>query len=219
VYGGKPFGIPTQQVLIALGLGSTPLHIVPDGAIGALPAVPADGTLLKELSTASEYIVYGGKPFGIPTQQVLIALGLGSTPLGVVPDGALGALPAVPADGTLLRELSSPSAYLMCWTTKAMVGYSVAPADVHLVPDNALSSFFIGALALVPDSCTCPSRHADVDGDGVVSILDLSRVAQVFGQHIPPAPTRYDQDGDNQVTILDLSKMAKVFTQLVSACP
>jgi uncharacterized repeat protein (TIGR01451 family) len=65
----------------------------------------------------------------------------------------------------------------------------------------------------------CPIMRADVDGDGVVSILDLSKVAQAFGQHIPPAPARYDQDGDGVITILDLSRMAQKFGQSVSNCP
>ena len=58
----------------------------------------------------------------------------------------------------------------------------------------------------------CPIMRADVDGDGAVSILDLTRVAQYFTQSVPPAPARYDQDGDNLISILDLTQMAQVFT-------
>jgi hypothetical protein len=65
----------------------------------------------------------------------------------------------------------------------------------------------------------CPIMRADVDGDGVVSILDLAKVAQWFTKSIPPAPQRYAQDADAQISILDLTKMAQVFTQHVSACP
>jgi Ca2+-binding EF-hand superfamily protein len=61
--------------------------------------------------------------------------------------------------------------------------------------------------------------RADVDGDGVVSILDLSRVAQSFGQAVPPAPARSDQDGDGVITILDLSRQARVFGEPVTLCP
>jgi Dockerin type I domain len=65
----------------------------------------------------------------------------------------------------------------------------------------------------------CAIRQADVDGDGVVSILDLAAVAIYFGQSVPPAPAAYDQDGDHVISILDLTWMAQVFTQPVSACP
>jgi len=65
----------------------------------------------------------------------------------------------------------------------------------------------------------CNIMRADVDGDGAVSILDLTRVAQYFIQSIPPAPARYNQDGDNKISILDLTRMAQVFIQHVSACP
>jgi hypothetical protein len=65
----------------------------------------------------------------------------------------------------------------------------------------------------------CAIMRADVDQDGVVSILDLSTVAKYFGQSVPPAPPLYDQDRDNRISILDLSKMAHVFAQHVSACP
>jgi hypothetical protein len=65
----------------------------------------------------------------------------------------------------------------------------------------------------------CQTMRADVDGDGAVSILDLTRVAKYFAQTVPPAPARYDEDGDNKISILDLTKMAQVFTQHVSACP
>jgi hypothetical protein len=72
----------------------------------------------------------------------------------------------------------------------------------------------------------CPIRRADVDGDGVVSILDLSKLAAHFGAtDAVPKPAgwvwnpRYSQDADNVISILDLSKMASVFGQHVSACP
>jgi Thrombospondin type 3 repeat len=42
----------------------------------------------------------------------------------------------------------------------------------------------------------CPIMRADVDGDGAVSILDLTKAAQYFAQSVPPAPERYKQDAD-----------------------
>jgi chitinase len=75
-------------------------------------------------------------------------------------------------------------------------------------------------VALGKDPLTyCAIMRADVDGDGAVSILDLTKVAQYFTQSVPPAPARYDQDGDGKISILDLTHMAQVFTQHVTACP
>jgi len=65
----------------------------------------------------------------------------------------------------------------------------------------------------------CDVMRADVDADATVSILDLSRVAQWFGQSAPPAPGRYLQDGDSAISILDLAQMARYFLESVSICP
>jgi hypothetical protein len=65
----------------------------------------------------------------------------------------------------------------------------------------------------------CRIMRGDVDGDGVVSVLDLGIVATRYTQHIPPAPERYNQDADNQISILDLGWMAVDYIKRVSACP
>ncbi len=65
----------------------------------------------------------------------------------------------------------------------------------------------------------CGVMRADVDGDGVVTILDLSRVAKWYGQAVPPAPKRLTQGTDLQISILDLAKMASYYFQPVSVCP
>ena len=65
----------------------------------------------------------------------------------------------------------------------------------------------------------CGIMRADVDGDGKVSILDLTLVGKQFAQNVPPANPRYDQDGDGKISILDLTRMGKLFTDSVLACP
>ena len=74
----------------------------------------------------------------------------------------------------------------------------------------------------------CPIMRADVDGDGVVTILDLSKTAQKFGQTFPPTDPavgldtgvqRLNQDADNVISILDLTKQASVFGKPVTLCP
>jgi hypothetical protein len=65
----------------------------------------------------------------------------------------------------------------------------------------------------------CNIMRADVDGDGAISILDLTNLAQFFTQRVPPAPERYRQDADNAISVLDLTDVASVFLENVSACP
>ncbi len=74
--------------------------------------------------------------------------------------------------------------------------------------------------ALGKDLATyCSVMRADVDADGSVSILDLAKVATVFGQTVPPAPERYRQTASASISILDLSKMASLFGKPVALCP
>ena len=64
----------------------------------------------------------------------------------------------------------------------------------------------------------CAIMRADVDGDGVISILDLAKVAQKFGQNVPPAPERFSQDADGTISILDLVRIASYFGGRVADC-
>ncbi len=68
----------------------------------------------------------------------------------------------------------------------------------------------------------CQIMRADVNGDGVVNIFDLSTVAGVYGQTVPPAPPRDDQGPppfDGVINIFDLSKIASAYGKTVSQCP
>lgn len=65
----------------------------------------------------------------------------------------------------------------------------------------------------------CQIAHADIDGDGAVSIFDLTQVTFHFGESVPPAPPQLDQDGDNAITVLDISLAEGVFLRRVSDCP
>ena len=65
----------------------------------------------------------------------------------------------------------------------------------------------------------CAIARADIDGDGAVSIFDITKVSAHFGEAVPPAPKELDQDGDGAITILDLNLMTSVFVKQVSDCP
>ncbi len=63
----------------------------------------------------------------------------------------------------------------------------------------------------------CPIMRGDVNGDGIVNLLDLAATALVFGQ--PVSNSRLNQNADNVINLLDLAKEALYFGQNVSACP
>lgn len=65
----------------------------------------------------------------------------------------------------------------------------------------------------------CTIARADIDGDGTVSIFDLTKVSARYGEKIPPAPPELDQDGDGAITILDLNLVTSVFVRQVNDCP
>jgi len=64
----------------------------------------------------------------------------------------------------------------------------------------------------------CAIMRADVDNDGVVTILDLSRLAHWYQRSSPPAPERLKQDADNVISILDLSRVAQYYLRHVTDC-
>jgi Thrombospondin type 3 repeat len=68
-------------------------------------------------------------------------------------------------------------------------------------------------------SIYCAIMRADVDGDGLVSIFDISILVQHYLATVPPAPARYEQGGDGTIGVLDMASIAASFLLGVSACP
>lgn len=93
VYGGARFGVASAEQLPALGLDAAKALVVP--SVDEIPAVPNDFTRLKELSTADEFVTYGGSriPLDADGLAALVALGRGAPSAFVVPDGALAVIP------------------------------------------------------------------------------------------------------------------------------
>lgn len=66
-------------------------------------------------------------------------------------------------------------------------------------------------------SCAALSR-ADVDHDGVISILDVATVAQHLGERTSHNHTlAYDQNGDRRITNADVQTVASFY--LERTCP
>jgi hypothetical protein len=111
-----------------------------------LPALPVDGTLVREWNRPEVYVIYGGGRFHIPDPPTLFALGFDWTRVNVIPPGGLGKLLRTPIDGTLIKEQHDPSIFLV---DKHQLRKVKSPAvmdarclpwrHVRVVPDNALA--------------------------------------------------------------------------------
>jgi hypothetical protein len=118
--------------------------------LGVLAVIRLDGTLLREASNAPVYVIFGGAKFWIPNPTVLQHYG-GWSAVQIVPDGTLAAVPTIPKDGTVLREMSSAPVYVMrrgrrCWIPDPTILQRFGGwAAVRIVPDGTLSSIPEGA--------------------------------------------------------------------------
>lgn len=110
--------------------------------------------LQKEQTPPTIYVIYGGAKIAIPTLAELNTLGYSQAWVRVLPDGALAALPTIPRDGTLVRELSSPQSIYIVEAGKKLAvtaGSQLGPAEwlshgIRVVPDGTLTGFPDGGL-------------------------------------------------------------------------
>lgn len=111
-----------------------------------------DGSLWKEHSSAPVYVTYGGAKFWIPDPIWLQRYG-GWNNVTVVSNGALSSVPAIPRDGTILREWSHAPVYVIlngqkCWIRDVFVLDRYTNNQrwslVRVVPDGGLSSIPTG---------------------------------------------------------------------------
>jgi hypothetical protein len=117
-----------------------------------------EGMLVREHSSAPVYVIFGGAKFWLPDPTWLGRYSPRQwADVVVVPDGALAAVPAVPQDGTVLREWSNAAVFVVlnrqkCWirTFELLDKYTEGQrwSRVRVVPD--------GALAAIPDGPHAP---------------------------------------------------------------
>lgn len=154
VYGGARFTAPdlaTYQRLFAL----QSFYVLWTGALGNIPTVPVDGTLLREESGAI-WVVYGGAKFHVPDPATLTRLFPGR-PAFQLWDGALGGIGPIPHDGTCLREEGNPEqVYLVSGGCKSEAIPRLvvdASGSIHQVYDPSCRRMWSGALSAIP---ACP---------------------------------------------------------------
>jgi hypothetical protein len=154
VHGGAVFALPDGE-RTALGLDATPVTGVVDGSLNWYARTPADGTALRERTSDTAHVVYGGMPFALPAvdgRPGEITFAEQTFTVIDVPAEGVAALPTVPRDGTLLRELSDATVYRIdsgrrcpVASTMVLVQHGWRSQNVRVVPDGALATVPVGA--------------------------------------------------------------------------
>jgi Dockerin type I domain len=148
---------------------------------------------------------------GLLATLVLTPLNMGCSTMHLV-------MPGAPDNGGAAAGSYTTDAVTLAPQSNAYVdGAADWVGDAGCAPDSD-GDGYPDALDPSPDTY-CTIMRADVNGDGVVSILDITAMASQFLQHIPPGSARYDQNFDHQIDILDLTIAANSFDKRVSACP
>jgi len=113
VRGGGRFWIPSPDEFDANGFNWNEVLEAQDGSMEHIATFPGNGTTLRQRTQPEIYVVYGGMGFYIPSPEVFDALHLDWSAVRSVPDGSLSGLRNLPRDGTLLKELSNPTVYVV----------------------------------------------------------------------------------------------------------
>lgn len=112
--------------------------------------------------------------------------------------------------------------YSSYWMKMTLNATGTSPTPTPLVIDTDRDGFSDKVEAYIgtdpTKACGVDAWPPDVDGDGAVSILDLTRIASAYGSKVGDANynKRYDMDADGAISILDLSRAAEYFTSLCS---
>jgi hypothetical protein len=147
VFGGAAFTADTG-FLAAAGLNQNPVL-----AFSAMPRLPADFTLVREIFDPKVFVVFGGAKFWIPDPLTLHTLGFDFPQVRVVPSGGTAQIGTLPIDGTLIKEQHDPKVFFvengqLRWVTSpaAMDTHCLSWRHVRTAPDTSLA-----ALARGPD--------------------------------------------------------------------
>jgi len=155
IYGGAKFHVPDPGTLSRV-FGNTPWYQLWNGALDAIPTMPDDGMLLREENGAI-WVIDGGAKFHVPDPATLVRL-YAATPWRQVWNGALNAIPAIPVDGTLLREENGA-----IWVIYGGTRYHVPNMDVfnRLFSTANVRQVWNGALAGIPTTTADATLLAD----------------------------------------------------------
>jgi hypothetical protein len=148
VFGGTDFAVSANELS---GPGVWAVSASDAIPSRALPPIPADFTLVRELGFPADlYVVYGGAKFRIPDLATFNSLGFNMSQARTLPTGGLAKLKKYPINGTLLREQHSSRVYLaekgkLRRVAKAAIeGRCISSRNVRVVPDKTLAALSKG---------------------------------------------------------------------------
>jgi len=151
IRGGASCWIPGPTEFDALGLAWAHVRDINQGSLSQIEQYAADGRVIKDRDNPAVYVVFGGKPFHIPSPEELEALGYHWDDLVVLPSGSVSRMRSTPRDRTLLRERSKGEVYEFSnGSLRHIVGPEVFDRlgyswdNVRVVPDGALAIFPVG---------------------------------------------------------------------------
>jgi hypothetical protein len=124
---------------------------VADNSLAHVSTYSANGSLLRPRDSEAVFVIYGGYPFGIPSESIFEALGFEWQSIFVIPAGAMNSLRNFPTDGTLLREMSSPAVYVaenrvlrVIPSAEEFEQRGYVWANIGVVPDGGLAGLPLG---------------------------------------------------------------------------
>ena len=118
---------------------------------GGATATWPDGSVLRETSDPTVYVIFSNAKFWVPDPQTLERLYGGWGVVRVAADGALGGLDSVPDDGTLIKEEHDPFVWRIEGgqkrhvTTPSVLARFGGWGLVRAVPDGSLALLPVGA--------------------------------------------------------------------------
>ena len=201
---------------------------LPTGGIFLRPALGADDTYelqltIDDTTTTGQSVVFGegeeAQPlllseffFKVPdptTESGLLAGGTNDVDVSDLKYQAVNVISAAPdaanGNGTLASmsfDVINPDVPMVVH----LVGITLFGADdmeLHATLRNNIATF--------------KTLTSDVNADGVVNILDLTRVAAAFGEAVTDVNRSADVNADGQINILDLVQIANDFGKTVES--
>ncbi len=203
---------------------------LPTGGIFLRPALGADGTYelqlsIDETTTTGESVDFG---VGEEAQTFLLSDFFFKIPdpaeseplLGVSNADGVSTLTTPDLKFQALSVLRSAPLAADGNGTLASLSFEVLNPDMPMVV-NLVGINLFGAddkelqAKLHNNVATFKQLPTDVNADGLVNILDLTRVASAFGKPITAGNQKADVNADGEINILDLVQVAKDFGQSV----
>ncbi len=179
IVGGAKFEVSTSELTL-LGYSANDARSLPDGTLDAFPAAPQDGLLVRERASSDAFVMVGGARIPVADPA---SIGSRHEDVRTVPHDALRGLATIPDNGSLIREASSSTVYVIEGAIKRVTtaaafdedGYQ--RDDIVVVPDGAAALFADGtppAAPYAPPFVPVPPTakvKGDFDGDRIADIV------------------------------------------------